>query len=422
LRQAFALRRNWGLLFSPASAARYPSIDGLRATSIIWVVVGHLLSLFESVLPPHEFRGIVSNSLFLPLLCSDLGVVIFFVISGFLISDLLMGELQTSGRIDFGRFYLRRAARLLPAYYLALAVYCALRLGSCRTIWSNLLYVNNFITIRRQCMAWTWSLAVEEQFYILCPIALWMIFRWRGPARLAALSGLLAIAAIMPFIVVIKWGITLPVPVYPSIYGPRVDVFMDHLYDKTYTRCGAILVGIVIAYLHRYASRPQRILQGRTPGWIAVTASLAAMAAVSWHPGRSPLFVEHSRLAGILFLGSFYTVFAIATGFIVLMTLTDHPAGAWLRRCLSLRIWYPVGQLAYSIFLIHPVCILIIYAAFAEALSASVWARIGCSLLAAAASVLVATVMYLFVERPFMNARQAARRQVYAPLVSAGPR
>ena len=89
-----------------------PSLDVLRAFAVSIVVMSHIWE----VAPYFHFREIFSQAGFL-------GVDLFFVISGFLITALLLQERQDSGRISFGRFYLRRALRLLPALFVMLAVY-----------------------------------------------------------------------------------------------------------------------------------------------------------------------------------------------------------------------------------------------------------------------------------------------------------
>jgi peptidoglycan/LPS O-acetylase OafA/YrhL len=99
-------------------------------------------------------------------------VDVFFVISGFIISHILMREHKATGRLDLKHFYLRRAIRLFPAYYVALGLYGVLDPLPLKNVWANLLYVNNFLPIEQQFMGWAWSLAIEEQFYIVFPIAL----------------------------------------------------------------------------------------------------------------------------------------------------------------------------------------------------------------------------------------------------------
>jgi peptidoglycan/LPS O-acetylase OafA/YrhL len=136
-----------------------PSLDGLRAISVALVVLSHL---YPNGLSP---LGL-------------LGVRVFFVISGYLITRLLITELDRDSTIRLGRFYLRRALRIFPAYYVMLAV--AYLLGA-PAHWSWLLtYTSNVGPAQPFDVAHAWSLAVEEQFYTVWPVVLLLAGRRRG--------------------------------------------------------------------------------------------------------------------------------------------------------------------------------------------------------------------------------------------------
>lgn len=139
---------------------RWLALDGLRGVAILLVVAahGHVLSA--------DVGGMV-------------GVTLFFVLSGFLITNLLIQELDNTGRIDLKGFYGRRALRLLPALVVYLGgisiVMTLLRLDVpvLETVWPPLLYVANYVQILGTDLVahrHTWSLAVEEHFYLLWPI------------------------------------------------------------------------------------------------------------------------------------------------------------------------------------------------------------------------------------------------------------
>lgn len=173
--------------------AYIPSLDGLRAISIGLVVAWHVAG-FTEVFPLDQmwrFDG------------GNLGVRVFFVISGFLITSLLLGEHGRSGRIDLPRFYFRRTFRLMPALYaFLLAMWAADALG-----WQNVpasaiahaaTYTGNYLST-----AWpvghTWSLAVEEQFYLIWPglLALGgLVFGFRGALLVLFVSPVLRAAAL----------------------------------------------------------------------------------------------------------------------------------------------------------------------------------------------------------------------------------
>lgn len=152
---------------------RIPSLDGLRAISITMVLAGHAASGI-SVLRDHP---LLSYTLF----NGNRGVSVFFVISGFLITSLLLEEQGLTGRISLRNFYVRRAFRILPPFWVFLiGVVLFWKLGVFATQWH---YLAVSFTFLRDYIAgdwWTghsWSLSVEEQFYLLWPATLVLIGR-----------------------------------------------------------------------------------------------------------------------------------------------------------------------------------------------------------------------------------------------------
>lgn len=144
---------------------RIPSLDGLRGLSIWAVILAHVSNHFQApVLQEHLFESGV-------WVLAYFGVTVFFVISGFLITSLLISEYDRSSRIDLGHFYRRRAVRILPASLVYIAV--VLVLGS--ATWAQSAYALTFTTSYFFKQAYTplqqlWSLSVEEQFYLLWPL------------------------------------------------------------------------------------------------------------------------------------------------------------------------------------------------------------------------------------------------------------
>ena len=140
---------------------RIPSLDGVRAISILLVIASHL-SLPLRVLDRIDY--------------GRLGVLIFFVISGFLITTLLLKEREATGRISIRNFYTRRFFRIVPAYYTFLLVMALLiPTGRIRASFADILPAATFSTDYfsvGDALIHSWSLSVEEQFYLLWPVAL----------------------------------------------------------------------------------------------------------------------------------------------------------------------------------------------------------------------------------------------------------
>lgn len=150
-------------LKKPTGNNRLPSLDGLRAISIVLVLLGHLSGT----------RGFVRLNLGVGDY-AHLGVVVFFVISGFLITRLMLSEYAAKGRISLRLFYARRALRLFPASYAYIACVCLLWWGGvvhlqAKDIWHAVTYTVNYLPGRSWQIGHLWSLSVEEQFYLIWP-------------------------------------------------------------------------------------------------------------------------------------------------------------------------------------------------------------------------------------------------------------
>jgi peptidoglycan/LPS O-acetylase OafA/YrhL len=163
---------------------RIPSLDGLRALSISLVILGHLSGT----------SGFPADSYTL-MMYSNFGVRVFFVISGYLITSLLIKEHERSGAISLRAFYIRRAWRIFPASFAYLAIVAALRWNtmSHTELLAAATYTINYVGERSWLLGHLWSLAVEEQFYLLWPFALTLA--WKKRAWIAA-----AVVALGPLV------------------------------------------------------------------------------------------------------------------------------------------------------------------------------------------------------------------------------
>ena len=156
------------------------NLDGLRAVAVLMVMWSHFPVIEGSVLSGYlsSFGDIFG--------VGYLGVDIFFVLSGFLITSILLIEKKESKKVDFKFFYLKRSLRIFPIYFLTL-LFCYLFIGPVNyDIYSALFYVSNFYFVFDEAggpLRHTWSLAVEEQFYIVWPLIV-LFFSTRSLERI----------------------------------------------------------------------------------------------------------------------------------------------------------------------------------------------------------------------------------------------
>ena len=141
------------------SSIRIPSLDGLRTISIALVIIGHMLH----VLGVGEFGNF-----------GNLGVRVFFVISGFLITGLLAKEIEKTSTVSLLKFYFRRTLRIFPPYYFYLFMLFVAGLTGLipvpvPSILLASIYLTDYISPSNWFLGHTWSLAVEEQFYLILP-------------------------------------------------------------------------------------------------------------------------------------------------------------------------------------------------------------------------------------------------------------
>jgi peptidoglycan/LPS O-acetylase OafA/YrhL len=316
---------------SPFHLRHVPALDGLRGLAIVMVVGYHLHGRL--------LKG------------GHVGVDLFFVLSGFLITALLLQEWEERGAISFPRFYARRALRLLPALYLVLAVYLlALRIpGLDRVLreragadpWHPAVYAATYISnwtrgrgVSMGALAHTWSLSVEEQFYLLWPLLLALALRARWPYR-RLMIGIALAAAASAVHRALLW----------HYRDDPLDVF--RIYDGIDTRADALLIGCLTALLlasGAHHSVPARLLNRTNRAGLLLLAVTAQCVRFS--------------SSGMFYGGM--TLVAAASG-VLILSLSTQPYGRlqallqsapliWLgRRSYGLYLWhYPLFMLTPS--------------------------------------------------------------------------
>lgn len=178
------------------ASRRIPSLDGLRAFSILLVLGSHLLGTRGFPVTPRAV-GAVGDF-------GYLGVRVFFVISGYLITSLLLSEQARTGTVSLRGFYARRAWRIFPAFYTFVAVMCLAWLAGALTLRSGdlaaaLTYTMNYHYERSWELGHLWSLSIEEQFYLVWPA----LFLLGGPRRVVPIA--LAMILVAPCLRAAAW-------------------------------------------------------------------------------------------------------------------------------------------------------------------------------------------------------------------------
>jgi peptidoglycan/LPS O-acetylase OafA/YrhL len=419
LLQAFSISRNLRYLVSPSNA-RFRTIDGLRALAVLWTVIMHCAWFHFPFMSPTEFRQFMEST---PvwIVGGPYGVDMFFVISGFLIACLLMNEHRQTGTIKIQRFYGRRFLKLMPAYIAAMGLYAVLIRDNRDMLWTNLIYINNFIPGPKQAMTWTWSLAIEEQFYFTFPcLLLFLFFRIAKKQRLSLLLAVIGCSLLFRAWIILSNDIYLPVPWSLGVTDHRFLDWAEKLYIKPQARLGCLAIGVLAAYLHTYADagrffsdRPRMAI---LLFWTSVLI-FAGIVLAPIHREAPPWDAFSSFIA----LTLHRTLLGTATAYVLLYSLYPSSRfGRGIANVLSLRPFYITAQLGYSAYLIHPMVLVTLFAAAGHSLFD--YPVIVSYVLGPALSLAAALVLYLFVERPFMNLREADLRWSKMPVAMADPR
>jgi peptidoglycan/LPS O-acetylase OafA/YrhL len=364
-----------------------PSLDGVRAISVVAVLLYHA-----------GFSWLHGGFL---------GVEVFFVVSGFLITSLLLDERERDGRVSLGQFWLRRARRLLPALVLvlvAVGVYAALW-GSAQMQsdlrrdypWS-ILYAANWGQIvggaqyfgNLSPLRHLWSLAVEEQWYVVWPLLFLGLAALVGSLRVrAAIVG----AAALGVIVLTWWSARAP-----QLTDDRVNL----LYLSTFTRASGLLLGAAAAFVWRPwrtarprpsaradpdpdATVPPSLPVPARGGWAVDLAAAAAVAVLVWS------FVDVTLTDRALYRWQLPVASAAS---LVLVLAVVHPASTLARPVFAARPLAELGKRSYGLYLwswpVSVVC---------EAYTGE-WAPF---VLAMAITVVVSELSYRFVETPIRH-------------------
>jgi len=353
-----------------------PALDGLRAVAVTVVLFFHAR------------LGWMHGGY--------LGVSVFFTLSGFLITSLLLAEHQSTGTVQASAFYTRRARRLLPASLVCLALVCGLAAAGAfdgitklrRDVLGALFQVFNWVKLGsgetyaditaaqaglRRPLDHYWSLAIEEQFYWVWPLVFLALLAWcrrRGRSPLRVVGVMVAVSSVAA-------------PLIATVWGP------DAAYWATPARIAEILFGALVACFVAIRPVAQRL------GWLAPAGLLAILVACVLFPdGRGPAYQGALPLVG-----------AVSA-----LTIVGLQVPGPARTLLSARPLVALGRISYGVYLFHwPVFVLIDRQAWDLPTVADV-------ALKWAITLAIAVVSYALVERPVRRSEWLVPRRT---LVSA---
>lgn len=330
----------------PAPGTRNHSLDVLRGIAVLMVLILH------STLSPELTRwlgGHPAGKFMLDVIkLGPYGVDLFFILSGFLISSALLKEVQRTGSIRCGRFWMRRGFKIWPSYFASygsvLVVTCAVAFFSNKqhwkaiwnalaSAWPNFFFIQNYVHYEHRWFA-SWSLAIEEQFYIALPLLLiaWSFFSRRPGILIGGTITLWTASMLM------RW------------HSARIGTDPASVYIQTHLHLDGFCVGILLGYAH--LNRPQWFR--KLPGSVWLAAAVLALSLAAGF-AKANIIVPPSLASLQLFIG-FGLLVAICIAHPNLGLST--PCGGFFRFLGTL------GTYSYTIYIAQTIALTVVMSAW----------------------------------------------------------
>jgi len=281
-----------------------------------------------------------------PRIVGWIGVDLFFVLSGFLVSGLLFKEYQRFGNIQPKRFLIRRGFKIYPIYFLFYTPYLLLMLYAgdvnVKGLLSDLFFVQNYLWGWGYAYMASWSLAVEEHFYFGLALALWFIFNVMGSqprqqaflTKLAPYTGWI-LAALLLFHLLLR---LISNTLFPDAYIRN--------FTMTHLRMDSLLTGVLLAWFYFFNRQVLQVFYQKNRQFLFVIA----LVCLSWVPFFDPVLTS-------FFVKTFgFSLLNISFGIVLLAFLMEPNLNHWLNRVFNTHLVNSIsaiGFCSYSIYVIH---------------------------------------------------------------------
>jgi peptidoglycan/LPS O-acetylase OafA/YrhL len=370
------------------SVKRIPELDGLRGVAIFLVILCHYIGGN----PPgarHSFTRRIAEVLDL----GAVGVDLFFILSGFLIGGILLDS-RSSPRY-YRTFYLRRFFRIIPIYYLWLALFGLAMLAAkmwnvwggveFHTVvpyWAYFVFLQNYFQgatwVQVYWLGPLWSLAVEEQFYLLAP----PVVRKLPPVRLLkVLSGVLVFSLLLRLFL-------------SSMYGASYGYWgINASTDWMPCRADDLALGMIVATLWANPQSRIRLQQRLSVSYAGLFSCAASLLVLFYWIMKPDSFV--TATVGRTIIGFFFV-------FLLIIALTDKEG--LLGKIFRWRLLRELGKISYCVYIIHQAVGWVLYRSILHSEPRfDAWSAIGLSVLSFAVTVLIAELSWKYFESPLIH-------------------
>ncbi|CAD5125022.1 DgyrCDS13260 [Dimorphilus gyrociliatus] len=353
----FSFVRNLEKLSLAEPSKDISCIHGIRFFSMCWIILIHtrydLTALFANPTYLKEWNiGFLSNISY-----SVVAVHSFFVLSGFLVTISTLKKLSDSS-FKIVPYYIHRYWRITPTYAIIMATYIILYqffvkgpmsveensfLEICnKGWWMNLLYINNINNI--SCMGWTWYLAADMQFYVLAPMLIYSLYRWK---YFGIIFNLLTIIAACITSAIISYQYDFPSSNF-FIKEKKLDLFTRLYYETPWTNIGSYVVGILTGW--KFFTDGKLQLNKITIRIISTAAVLISLLIIFF-----PINTLNVKFTNAIFNSLHKPLWSICISWLILFCLTIQKG--IVHDLLSLRMWIVPSRLTFVAYLVHPIII-----------------------------------------------------------------
>lgn len=359
---------------------RLYGLDTLRAIAIIIVLIYH----YKVVVSRENIFGFMSQ-------LGWTGVDLFFVLSGYLIGNQILSAFAKGQEFSLKLFYIRRFLRTLPNYYFVLALYfifpVALSGTDTASLWSFLTFTQNLDMRAGETFTHSWSLCIEEQFYLIFPVIALLIAYTKRSIALAWMAIVSAMLLAM-FLRGYNWYAHDEAAI-------SMQSFMEHIYYSSFTRFDELLPGVAIALLKNFHPATYAAILRR--GNLLLVVGLVSVG-IMFYVFQNYAYIEgYGTTFEVVTFG--YSFLSISFGILVLAALSPNSVLHRIRipGAASLALW------SYAIYLIHKPLFQVLKAPLTE-YGIDINDGLGVAIIITV-SIFCGWMLYFFVETPFMNIR-----------------
>lgn len=341
-------------------SARYASLDGARALTILLMVLFHVMFGVVRLLQQNSSEDAFIKNFpeALNWLWHAQGSDPLFVMCGLLVSFSMFKEFEHRKTLAVGTFYKRRLARILPLFFVAILLYLPTDKDNVEYLWSNLLFASNYFESQRTIIPVGWSLDLQMQFYILLPLFYLYIY-YKSPYKISLLVGLI--------IATVLWRMWVTYDHESLWQRPFYDAYTDKdharllgqvLYYDFDMRISSFVMGMLAAALHFYhGARIRNFFQRHSVVNFAVLCTGLALiyfsVSVPFHNKYAEFYQHFEPWKNFVFLSLTRYAYSLGIAILVFMVLNPYGLSKLFERIFRAKFLYPFAQLIYPIYLFH---------------------------------------------------------------------